>query len=309
MDEIRELPPEINFPVLSHDDRPFEQYIADAHASITVLVADEIAGFRDSDSLTPAKTYSLGLKGKLIRPILGQMSAELLDVPVTDIGRFLIATEKLHTASLDIDDIQDKALMRRGAQALHREFSTDTAILSTVSFIGSAFTDLASLRSRFPPERVGRLVEYCGEKLADLADGQHRDLTLSNRPIKEELEEVAILKTGPTLEMGMVGVAILAGSENKTHRNFKEYARHLALAFQTKDDVIDVTADPETTGKDCGLDANNGRLTMIDVCGGVKEAIAYMETERIRAKTAALQFPGNPRRFLSIVDYVVNQAF
>ena len=123
------------------------------------------------------------------------------------------------------------------------------------------------------------------------------------------MEEVAILKTGPAFEIGMIGVAILAGSKNSAQRNFKEYARHLALAFQAKDDVIDVTANPETTGKDCNLDANNGRLTMVDVCGGVKQAIAYVEDERSRAKTVALQFPGDPRRFLSVADYVVNRAF
>ena len=289
------------------DKRPFNEYFSETREDISALLSTEIEGFNNQDSLSDAKKYSLGRSGKMIRPILAHMSAELLNVPTNDINPFLVATEKLHNASLDIDDIQDKAKKRRGQPTLHEAFSTDTAVLSSVSLIGAFFSKITELEGRFDASTVLNLSKYCGNKIMHLADGQNRDVAERRGTTRDMLENIARLKTGSAIEMSMVGVAILASASDETQALFKDYAHHLSLVFQTKDDILDAT-NSANTGKDNGLDAQNRRATLVDLYGGVKNAHDYMDEHRISAKDSALQFPGNPKRFLSLVDFVIYRS-
>ncbi len=208
--------------------------------------------------LNEAVRYSLLAPGKRFRPILtiiaacdfGASSEVALDPAC--------AIEMIHSASLIMDDLpaMDDALMRRGRPTTHRRFGESTAILASVALLNGAFGVLARapLVDRLTRLRlVNLLVEAVG--VHGLVRGQHDDLHLpAESRCSQTLEALNYQKTGVLFAACLEGAARIAGVGETHLAPLRECGRHLGLAFQIADDVLDETGCAEVLGKDVGKD-------------------------------------------------------
>jgi len=213
--------------------------------------------------------YTLLLPGKRLRGILTLLTCELLRGRREDAVPFAAAVEMVHAASLILDDLpsQDNASLRRGKPTLHRVVGEANATLAAVALLNSAFGVVQSAEG--PKDRVrGRAVARLARAVgADgLIGGQVVDLASTGKRIGlDELEYIHSHKTGALFIAAAERGALAGGGRARDEAALAAYAKNLGLAFQITDDLLDYTGDPETTGKDAGLDRD--RTTFVNLCG------------------------------------------
>jgi len=177
--------------------------------------------------------------------------------------------EYMHTASLIFDDLpsQDNADVRRGRATLHRVHSSATAELTGLLLIQRATQEQASLQG-FDPNRVLALIRYSAQKAEDLCAGQAMDLGAKQKKLtQEQLNTLCYYKTGIAFEAALVMPAILAQVSEQEIAVLKSYAYHAGIAFQIKDDLLDIEGDASLLGKPVGQDVENERSTFVTVLG------------------------------------------
>ena len=222
------------------------------------------------DSLAEAIRYALLGPGKRLRPQLVLMAAQACGGSVQEALPAACAIEMVHAYSLVHDDLpaMDDDDLRRGRPTCHKLYGEDIAILVGDALLARAFEIL--LTEIQPADRAVRCASVLGHAAGatGLVGGQADDLAdhCSGCTI-EQLESIHQRKTGAlfaaSLEMG----AIAAGANDTQHAALKAYGRHLGLAFQITDDLLDVTGNPEDVGKRLDKDANHGKLTFPNLLG------------------------------------------
>jgi geranylgeranyl diphosphate synthase type II len=182
------------------------------------------------------------------------------------------AFELIHACSLVLDDLpaMDDAELRRGEPALHRAFGEDLAILSAVALLNRAYGLLASNHSVAAPRRwplavvIDRVVSAVGWD--GTIGGEAVDLHSEGRSLDfQTLEYIHSRKTGALFVAAAAVGAMLANATEGLISAVEAYAKNLGLAFQITDDILDVTSDRETLGKDIGKD--EGKLTFVRLAG------------------------------------------
>lgn len=262
---------------------------------------------RDHDytpDLLEALKWTAVAGGKRVRPAVlelwcvaagGARETEILDAGV--------AIELVHTSSLVLDDLpsMDDAKLRRGRPTCHVQFGEATAILAAQAQLVLAF-ELLSEIDAFHQElgAVGTAAQAVG--VAGMVGGQHVDLYLDDtgRDLRA-LEYIHRLKTGALFEAAArLGVRLGKGPE-ELEELASAYARNLGLAFQIKDDLLDVTGTEEELGKDVGQDSEHatfvGRL-------GLAESEEIMHRLLDTAREAARQAPETGDLLVQLCDYV-----
>lgn len=220
------------------------------------------------ENLSAAMEHALFAPGKRLRPLLVYLIAEpdlAQENAALDLG---CAVEMVHTASLVLDDLpcMDDARMRRDRPTTHIAFGQATAILSAIALLSRAFGIIAELD--IPAAKRTRLATILSTAVGHkgLAAGQEIDLngrsTLSGTA---EVENLNWLKTGMLFEASAEMGAVLRGLRPERMREVRIFARHLGLAFQTADDLLDVFGDAEGAGKDVNKDA--GKPTIVTLHG------------------------------------------
>ena len=220
--------------------------------------------------LLEAMRYSLLAGGKRIRPVLVLKFCEAcggdsaLAIPAA------CAIEMLHTYSLIHDDLpcMDDDDLRRGRPTSHKVFGEAGAVLAGDALLTAAFETLAG--ASLPPERVVRAVRCLARAAGPdgMVGGQVLDLLGEGRQSSyEEIETVERLKTGCMIEGAARLGAIAAGAAAEAEERAAEFARKIGLAFQIRDDLLDVLGDEETFGKPIGSDAANEKSTFVSLKG------------------------------------------
>ena len=235
------------------------------------------AGTGAARRLTDAMRYGLLAPGKRIRPLLILVAAGDFGVSATAVIDPACALEMIHTASLVMDDLpaMDDALTRRGQPATHRRFGEDTAMLASIGLMNAAFGVVvqAPRLDRLTRLRlVNLLVNTVGAN--GLSAGQEADLHLpANARGCDALEDLNYRKTGVVFSACLEAAATIAGQSSKRIEHLRDCGRHLGLAFQLADDLLDETAQPHEVGKDIGQDA--GKVTLTGVLGhdGARERL------------------------------------
>jgi geranylgeranyl diphosphate synthase type II len=213
--------------------------------------------------------YSLLAPGKRLRPLLCLLAARAGggdEGVALDAG---CAIEMVHAASLILDDLpsMDDAGLRRGRQTAHLRFGEATAILAAIALLNRAYGVLAALEPLDEARRV-RLVERLAEAVGSqgLAGGQEQDLNgraaLSDL---ERIDDLNALKTGPLFVLAAEFGGRLCGLEEGRLEPLRRFAAHLGLAFQTRDDLLDVVASKSAAAKDVGQDG--GKPTVVSLAG------------------------------------------
>jgi geranylgeranyl diphosphate synthase, type II len=212
--------------------------------------------------------------GKRLRALLLLAAAEDLGLDREHIWPLAVAIERLHAASLIIDDLpaQDNADQRRGRASLHKRFDEATAQLAAISLLMEGL-DIAELSKSFPPERVLALMSFWAKSIGQqgMSLGQFMDLhpeLLKENP--ESYRKAYYLKTGIGFEASLAPAFILSGASEATLQLVRVFSEHLGFVFQLQDDLLDLTSNTEQTGKDAQADAKNGRPNLAHRLGREK---------------------------------------
>lgn len=221
-----------------------------------------------------AMRYSVFAGGKRLRPILLIESAEALGCDAEKVLPAACAVECIHTYSLIHDDLpaMDNDDYRRGKATNHKVFGEDIAILAGDALLTHAFALLASHQIKYsPPEKVlsaiAELAAAAGS--TGLVGGQVLDLRwqqLGGRNISF-VETIHSRKTGALICSSVKIGALLAGSSEDQLQLLSSFGQKLGLAFQIKDDVLDIEGDELEVGKRLGKDAEQDKLTYPEVAG------------------------------------------
>ncbi|MEN6611548.1 MAG: polyprenyl synthetase family protein [Methanoregulaceae archaeon] len=216
------------------------------------------------DDLNQASAHLLVAGGKRLRPAVAMLSADAVAKGRSqDIFPAAIALELTHTFTLIHDDIMDGDSLRRGAPTVHTKWDAPTAILAGDVLYARAFEHicLAKAGDKAKVLAVAMLAKACDE----ICEGQHMDMSFEKRSDVSEGEylEMVRKKTG-ALYAASAGIGgLLAGGSEKQVAALYQYGMNTGVAFQIQDDLIDLMASPEKSGKDRASDLREGKQTLI----------------------------------------------
>lgn len=209
--------------------------------------------------LYAAAEHLFGAGGKRIRPaiVLLLARATSADQDIT-VGHRRLAeiTEMIHTASLVHDDVVDESATRRGAPTVHSRFGNKVAILAGDFLFAQSSWYLANLDNL-------EVVKLLSRVIMDLAEGEIRqglkyfDTSLS----LEAYLEKSYYKTATLIANSSKAVGVLSDLPEADSENLYQFGRHLGLAYQVVDDILDFTSSDEVLGKPAASDLRSGNLT------------------------------------------------
>ncbi len=236
-------------------------------------------------SVIKAARYSLSAGGKRIRPALVMEFCRVCGGDAEDALPVACAIEMMHTFSLIHDDLpcMDDDDMRRGKPSCHKAFGEGTALLAgdALAMLPYQIIAEAALKKRISADAALRIISLLGERsgIFGMIGGQVIDTENEGRELQTNiLLEMYRMKTGALLDFCCRAGCIAAGAGAEKQLAASEYAKKLGLAFQIKDDILDVTADEKLLGKPVGSDAESGKHTYVAAVG--LEA-ARKEAERL----------------------------
>jgi geranylgeranyl diphosphate synthase type II len=260
--------------------------------------------------LIESMDYSLTAGGKRLRPALVlECFAACADASATSGSSALAAAgaiELIHTFSLVHDDLpaMDDDDLRRGRPTNHKVFGEAMAILAGDAMVTLAFETIAAdADAKLVPALIRELasasgpIGMIGGQVLDI-DGEQQKLSLA------QLQNLHRMKTGALLTCACRMGAIAAGESERRLGAITEYGRHLGLAFQIVDDLLDVTSTPEQLGKATNKDAGIGKNTYPGLLGieGTRAAAA----EQVKAALAALAgFGASADQLRDVARFVV----
>lgn len=218
-----------------------------------------------SHELITAILYSVDGGGKRIRPLIFLDLLEGFGLELTD-SHFDVAAslEMIHTGSLIHDDLpaMDNDDYRRGRLTNHKKFDEATAILAGDSLFLDPFDLLAQteLSAEIRVQLIQALSHSSGT--FGMVGGQMLDMKGEGRKLDlSQLAQIHEHKTGKLLSFPFVAAGIVAQQEDQVLEKLQEAGRLIGLAFQVRDDILDVTADFESLGKTPGKDVVAGKST------------------------------------------------
>lgn len=212
----------------------------------------ELQFTRQPQGLYDPISYVLSLGGKRIRPVLMQMAYNLYREDVERILPQATGIEVYHNYTLLHDDLMDKADRRRGKPTVHKVWDENTAILSGDAMLVLAYQFMAQC----PPEKLKEVMDLFSLTALEICEGQQLDMDFEKRKDVTEAEyiEMIRLKTSVLLSCSLKMGAILAEASPEDANHLYDFGIQLGLAFQLKDDLLDVYGNPEVFGKNIGGD-------------------------------------------------------
>jgi len=263
-------------------------------------------------SLPAAMRYSLLGGGKLIRPCLVYAAAQAIGVSGAATDRAAAAVEMMHAYSLIHDDLpaMDDDDLRRGRPTCHRVFGEAVAILAGDALQALAFAELARIDDLAPAlvvAMVARLAAAAGGE--GMVLGQALDLAATGNTLDPAaLETVHRRKTGDLIAASVVLGALSTGRRDPEQlQALEDYAAHLGLAFQVRDDLLDEEQSTEVLGKRNGADRALGKATYVSLLGAAAARTALVELHG-RARAAIAHFDGGAEALRALADYAVNRG-
>lgn len=248
-------------------------------------------------TILEAMNYSVINGGKRLRPMMMMAAFELIrkkrnaeippivsdgtevdfahgkllsDDDVKVIGPFMAAMEMIHSSSLVHDDLpcMDNDTLRRGKLSTWAKFGEDMGTLAGDALMLYSFETAAKSTAR--SDAVLKAIRVLAEKsgVSGMVGGQTVDVELTGKkPSRKQLEFIYRNKTGALIEASFMIGAILAGAAADEVETLKEAALNIGMAFQIRDDILDVTSTNEELGKNVGSDEEEGKVTWLTYFG------------------------------------------
>lgn len=257
---------------------------------IEAYLQTRFQGNAPQQTIFDAMRYSLLAGGKRIRPVLVLEFCRVCGGDTEKALPFAAALEMVQTYSLIHDDLpcMDNDDYRRGKLTNHKVFGEANAVLAGDGLLTEAFGELA--RAELAPERVVQAVRTlsccagaCGMVGGQVLDLQGEQLVLN----EEEILQIHRLKTCALIEAACCLGVIAAGGTQAQLQAARQYAQGLGLAFQTRDDLLDVLGDAEKMGKPTGMDESKNTLVRLH---GVDACVSFIEQQTKRAVQALDSF-------------------
>lgn len=262
--------------------------------------------------LHEAMRYAVLAGGKRVRPLLVYATGECLDVDREKLDAPATAIELIHAFSLVHDDLpaMDDDDLRRGQPTVHRKFDEATAILAADALQPLAFEVIASAPTLDDAEKsaIARTVAAaCGS--LGMTGGQSIDLASEGRTLTaDELTEMHFLKTGALIRASVMSAAHLAENlSSKKLAALDRFSRDIGLAFQIRDDILDVAGETAVIGKQAGADQKRCKATWPAIFG-LEEAQRRCD-KLLRSGTAELAVFGAAAESLRLLaSYIVERS-
>ena len=285
-------------------------YRVEYEAALSLVERELADSFRTDcpqGELLDAMRYSLLAGGKRVRPVLALKFCEALCGDMEPALDYACGIEMLHTYSLIHDDLPciDNDSLRRGKPTCHVKYGEWLALLAGDALQAAAFERLA-LSSRTSPKAnakaCGILASAAGRH--NMCAGQYLDIVEEGHTLDEErVTQIHLRKTSALLGAACL-LGLTASPEEPSERQWTaalDYARELGLAFQIRDDMLDVESTAEELGKPIGSDANNGKTTFAALYGLDKCRELVAEHTRLAKQSAAGAFE-HPEFLCALAD-------
>ena len=263
------------------------------------------------DITMEAALYSLMAGGKRIRPVLMMAVSDMLSFPIDSVMPYACAVEMIHTYSLIHDDLpcMDNDDTRRGIPTCHVKYSEPIALLAGDALLNRAYEIVLDACITTDPRNAKAaafLAKMAGPR--GMIGGQTLDLLSEGKKISyEQLITLQQKKTGCLLKAPVIIPVYLSSAIDErsfAEEALTEFAGHIGLAFQIKDDVLDVISTKEMLGKSIGKDAAEEKSTFVTLYG-LKKAQELLQNEMDGAQNVLIKLRNNgfDTRFLEDLSY------
>ena len=204
-------------------------------------------------------SYTLEAGGKRVRPCLLLMTADMYGADLKEATATALALEIFHNFTLLHDDVMDHSAQRRGRATVHIKWNENTAILSGDQMMIEAYKQMEPLSA----EHLKTIFPLFNKMATEICDGQQYDVDFESRNdvTIEEYTLMIRLKTAVLLATALKAGALLGNATQEEAQALYEFGINIGLAFQIKDDYLDVYGDEKTFGKPIGGDILCGKKT------------------------------------------------
>ncbi len=247
-----------------------KEYLNEKKVIIETNLQEKLALYKNPSMLSEAMNYSVMNGGKRLRPIIMYMMCDLFNKNYEEIQDVAIALEFIHCYSLVHDDLpaMDNDMYRRGKLTTHIKFDEATAILAGDALLTEAFLIIAK-SDKIKQEKkaliIAKLSEYAG--FYGMIGGQYIDMESENHKIEyETLQYIHANKTGKLLTAAIELPLISLGINEGDIQRLVKYSELMGIAFQIKDDILDIEGEFEKTGKKSS-DVTNQKTTYPSLFG------------------------------------------
>ena len=229
--------------------------VADDFSRVNDLIIQRLAS--DVPMVEKIAQYIIESGGKRLRPLLVLLSSRACGYQGDDHLKLAAVIEFLHTATLLHDDVVDTSDMRRGKSTANARWGNAPSVLVGDFLYARAFQMMVELES-LP------VMNVLSQATAVIAEGEVMQLmNIKNPDLTEEQYMVVIHhKTAMLFEASSHTGALLAHADQEAGTALRDYGKHLGLAFQLVDDVLDYLGDAEAMGKNVGDDLAEGKTTL-----------------------------------------------
>jgi len=266
---------------------------------------------KSEEKLYDAINYAIFSGGKRFRAFLVIQAAKLFEIPVVRALQAASAIEIIHTYSLVHDDLpsMDNDDLRRGNPTCHKMFDEATAVLVGDAFQTLAFQILADEKTHYDPNKRIMLINELAKSSGceGMVGGQMLDLEAEKKKLNlKQIYNLQRLKTGELFRFSCVSPCILAGKKVEI-RLFEEFSSNLGLAFQIKDDLLDVEGNEKEIGKKTQKDSSLGKETLISLLG--KENAKKKSKELIDESLKILKkFGKKAENLIILTEFIISRS-
>ncbi len=260
--------------------------------------------------LWDAVEYALASGGKRVRPALVYLGADFCGTDPAKVEHIAQAIEMIHNYSLVHDDMpcMDDDAMRHGKPSVHKAYGEGMAMLAGDALLNMAFERLLSVADINSYKAAAYIAEASG--MCGMVGGQCLDLQNVDWADTdyESVAKINRLKTSALLRAALCGGAIACGCSDDELKSLETYALYIGEIFQIVDDILDITSDSATMGKEVNQDSKNGKSTYASIYG-VDKAREYIKDLNSKAKSAVSAYGERGERLAALSDYLLCRAF
>lgn len=242
---------------------------------------DEYLEIKYPEIIYEAMRYSVFAGGKRLRPMLLLAACETVGGNIEKALPFACAMEMIHTYSLIHDDLpaMDNDDFRRGKKTCHKMFDEGIAILAGDCLLNYAFeimfNAVAEGGNKNCIEAAKIISEFSGTK--GMLVGQVVDVISEDKPVDEKtLMYIHDNKTGGLIKAALMAGALVGGANEQQVKIFEKIGYNMGIAFQIKDDILDVTSTTDVLGKPVFSDEKNNKTTYVTMFGLEKAQADYL---------------------------------
>ncbi|HTX43898.1 MAG TPA: polyprenyl synthetase family protein [Methanocella sp.] len=283
----------------------------------------------EPSSLSEVVRYALAQKGKRIRSTVLTLACEAVGGDMDRAITPALAVEMLHNTSLVLDDIIDGSEIRRGKATLNNRWGNEMALIACDVMLSLAIREIT--RSELGLTKP--MIECVSDSMLRLAEGEAMELEKHNFTVNDYYR-IADKKTASLFSASAESGALVGNGDHRQIEALKSYGRHLGMAFQARDDILDFTSNTEHLGKPAFLDLKMNRPTLVMILatndGLSRERMLSMDRQKLldalvpyidqagsvaikkaaEAKIALNGIPGSlaRERLEALCDYVVSRS-